>query len=181
MYVIGGGVSSAWDAFAPTMFQELKVRSFIYSLTAPDSVEQGEKHTVVTIALMGSDAGLVRRGKIADAASRAANRGDAQLDGVIGIEGIGTLMPRSNAPNRSGILRHYRIAGEQGNAFDNCLRHQNAVERVFVNRRQSFSSDNVVARDGQFAVAIVEQAATEQPGVGSKIFSAQSALDRYLP
>ncbi|MFZ0794620.1 MAG: ROK family protein, partial [Candidatus Korobacteraceae bacterium] len=58
MYVIGGGVSSAWEAFAPTMFQELKVRSFIYSVTAPDRVEKGEKHTVVTIALMGSDAGL---------------------------------------------------------------------------------------------------------------------------
>jgi len=58
MYVIGGGVSSAWDAFAPTMFQELKTRSFIYSITAPDKVEKGEKHTVVTIALMGSDAGL---------------------------------------------------------------------------------------------------------------------------
>ena len=58
MYVIGGGVSSAWDAFAPAMFEELKVRSFIYSITAPDKVEQGQKHTVVTIALMGSDAGL---------------------------------------------------------------------------------------------------------------------------
>jgi len=58
MYVIGGGVSSAWEAFAPTMFQELKVRSFIYSITAPDRVEKGQKHTVVTIALMGSDAGL---------------------------------------------------------------------------------------------------------------------------
>jgi glucokinase len=58
MYVIGGGVSSAWDAFAPSMFQELKVRSFIYSITAPDRVQQGQKHTVVTIALMGSDAGL---------------------------------------------------------------------------------------------------------------------------
>ncbi len=58
MYVIGGGVSSAWEAFAPTMFEELKVRSFIYSITAPDRVEKGQKHTVVTIALMGSDAGL---------------------------------------------------------------------------------------------------------------------------
>ena len=58
MYVIGGGVSSAWDAFAPTMFRELKVRSFIYSITSPDRVELGKKHTVVTIALMGSDAGL---------------------------------------------------------------------------------------------------------------------------
>ncbi|MGC2108873.1 MAG: ROK family protein [Candidatus Korobacteraceae bacterium] len=58
MYVIGGGVASAWDAYAPAMFEELKVRSFIYSVTAPDRVEQGQKHTVVTIALMGSDAGL---------------------------------------------------------------------------------------------------------------------------
>jgi glucokinase len=58
MYVIGGGVASAWDAFAPTMFEEMKVRSTIYSLTAPDRVEPGAKHTVVTIALLGSDAGL---------------------------------------------------------------------------------------------------------------------------
>jgi len=58
MYVIGGGVSSAWNAFAPSMFEELKFRSFIYSITAPDHVQPGQKHTVVTIALMGSDAGL---------------------------------------------------------------------------------------------------------------------------
>jgi len=58
MYVIGGGVSSAWEAFAPAMFEELKFRSFIYSTTAPDHVEQDQKHTVVTIALLGSDAGL---------------------------------------------------------------------------------------------------------------------------
>jgi glucokinase len=58
MYVLGGGVSSGWDAFAPAMFEELKFRSFIYSITAPDKVQQGQKHTVVTIALMGGDAGL---------------------------------------------------------------------------------------------------------------------------
>jgi glucokinase len=58
IYVIGGGVSSAWDAYAPSMFKELKFRSFIYSITAPDHVQPGQKHTVVTIALMGSDAGL---------------------------------------------------------------------------------------------------------------------------
>jgi glucokinase len=58
MYVIGGGVSSAWEAFAPAMFEELRFRSFIYSTTAPDNVKPGHKHTVVTIALMGGDAGL---------------------------------------------------------------------------------------------------------------------------
>ena len=58
MYVIGGGASSAWNAFAPTMFEEMKVRSLTYRLTAPDAVQPGAKHTTVTIALMGSDAGL---------------------------------------------------------------------------------------------------------------------------
>ena len=71
MYVIGGGVASAWDAFAPTMFEELKVRSFIYSITAPDRVEPGQKHTVVTIALMGSDAGLYGAARLPMRAPRA--------------------------------------------------------------------------------------------------------------
>jgi glucokinase len=58
MYVIGGGVASAWDAFAPTMLEELRFRSFIYKVTAPDGALAGTKHTLVTRALMGSDAGL---------------------------------------------------------------------------------------------------------------------------
>lgn len=57
IYVIGGGASSAWDAFAPAMFEEMKFRSSIYSLTSPDRVGH-EKGTIVTRALLGSDAGL---------------------------------------------------------------------------------------------------------------------------
>ncbi|MGA9564620.1 MAG: ROK family protein [Candidatus Korobacteraceae bacterium] len=57
IYVIGGGVSSAWDAFAPAMYEEMKFRSSIYSLTSPDRVGH-EKGTIVTRALLGSDAGL---------------------------------------------------------------------------------------------------------------------------
>jgi len=70
MYVIGGGVSSAWDAFAPTMFEELHQRSIIYAATAPDEIQrkpQGaaadigsrtRRKTIVTRAVLGSDAGL---------------------------------------------------------------------------------------------------------------------------
>ena len=58
MYVIGGGVVSAWDAFRPAMFDELRVRSFIYRITAPEAVKAGDKRTIVTRALLGSDAGL---------------------------------------------------------------------------------------------------------------------------
>ena len=34
MFVIGGGVSSAWDAYAPTMFSVLRQRSIVYAATA---------------------------------------------------------------------------------------------------------------------------------------------------
>ena len=70
MYVIGGGVSSAWDAFSPVIFDELRKRSMVYAATAPPSApgqEQGASaqvepggptRTIVTRALLGSDAGL---------------------------------------------------------------------------------------------------------------------------
>jgi predicted NBD/HSP70 family sugar kinase len=38
MYVLGGGVVSAWDAYAPKMFEELRARSLVYAATAPDDL-----------------------------------------------------------------------------------------------------------------------------------------------
>lgn len=70
MYVIGGGVSSAWEAFSPFIFEELRRRSTVYAATAPPDplglgsgasaqVEPGSgRKTIVTRALLGSDAGL---------------------------------------------------------------------------------------------------------------------------
>jgi glucokinase len=68
MYVIGGGVSSAWETFAPPMFEELRHRSMVYAATAPEPSRgqgasgkvkpMGTKKTIVTRALLGSDAGL---------------------------------------------------------------------------------------------------------------------------
>jgi glucokinase len=70
MFVIGGGVASAWDAFAPTMFEEMRERSLVYAVTAPDDslgrdegaaaqvVARTRRKTIVTRALLGSDAGL---------------------------------------------------------------------------------------------------------------------------
>jgi len=70
MYVIGGGVCSAWDAFSPTIFEELRQRSTVYAATGPadplrmslnasGQVEAGgERETIITRALLGSDAGL---------------------------------------------------------------------------------------------------------------------------
>lgn len=72
MYVIGGGVSSAWEAFSPAIFSELKERSFVYRATAPQESGRGvqgtavhddslpsRRTTIITRALLGSDAGLI--------------------------------------------------------------------------------------------------------------------------
>jgi len=70
MYVVGGGVASAWEAFSPFIFAELRQRSLIYAATAPGSPlsegqgasgqvdREGPTKTVITRALLGSDAGL---------------------------------------------------------------------------------------------------------------------------
>ncbi len=70
IYVIGGGVGSAWEAFAPSVFEELRRRSFVYAATAPydtSVVKEGASaltapgsgpRTIITRALLGSDAGL---------------------------------------------------------------------------------------------------------------------------
>jgi glucokinase len=70
MFVIGGGVVSAWDAFAPSMFTEMRGRSLVYAATAPDDPSRKKegasaqiagyttKKTIITRALLGSDAGL---------------------------------------------------------------------------------------------------------------------------
>ncbi len=73
MYVIGGGVSNGWEAFAPALFEEIKKRSMVYAATAPEekvvppegaaaavhpSSGPPLKKTIITRALLGSDAGL---------------------------------------------------------------------------------------------------------------------------
>jgi len=70
VYVIGGGAASAWDAFAPSLFAELNQRSLVYAANAmndppgnnesssPQVKSGAAQPTIVTRALLGSDAGL---------------------------------------------------------------------------------------------------------------------------
>jgi glucokinase len=85
MFVLGGGVSSAWDVYAPTMFEELRTRSLIYAATAPDdpltnnspsketasapTENHAARKTIITRALLGSDAGLYGAARTAVLAS----------------------------------------------------------------------------------------------------------------
>ena len=80
MYVIGGGVSGAWPAFSPALFEEIRKRSMVYAATAPEQkMEHPEgaaaevhpapgpplKKTIITPALLGSDAGLYGAARLA--------------------------------------------------------------------------------------------------------------------
>jgi len=61
LYVIGGGVSSAWDAFSPTLFDEMRRRSFVYAgTTSEDGMGVGgqQRTTRIKPALLGGDGGL---------------------------------------------------------------------------------------------------------------------------
>lgn len=72
MYVIGGGVSSAWDAFAPAMMERVRKNGYVYLATAPaesapgvqgsnvpDEALPARHTTIITRAMLGSDAGLM--------------------------------------------------------------------------------------------------------------------------
>jgi glucokinase len=62
LYLLGGGVCEAWEVFAPTMFRELHVRSYVYRLTEPqerDPVALERHRTYILRAPLGSGAGLL--------------------------------------------------------------------------------------------------------------------------
>ncbi len=62
LFVIGGGVSAAWDLFAPRMMEELRMRSYVYRLNAPTAEEsrlRAPRKTHVVRAELGSDAGIL--------------------------------------------------------------------------------------------------------------------------
>ena len=62
LYVLGGGLAAAWELFAPTLFQELRARSYVYRLTEPETAVGGSfpfGGTQVMPARLGTDAGLI--------------------------------------------------------------------------------------------------------------------------
>ncbi|MGC2210202.1 MAG: ROK family protein [Candidatus Korobacteraceae bacterium] len=81
LYVIGGGVSSAWDAFAPAMFAEVRKRSFVYAGTTAENgggagatgnaslpaagISGRKRVTQIRRAVLGGDGGLYGAARLA--------------------------------------------------------------------------------------------------------------------
>ena len=62
LYVVGGGLASAWELFAGTMFREIRQRSYVYRFTEPKSLfpldaESGK--TYVVPAKLGTNSGIL--------------------------------------------------------------------------------------------------------------------------
>jgi glucokinase len=62
LYVIGGGLAQAWHLMEGAIFEELRHRSYVYRLTAPDSPLAARNPAAATHVLpaeLGPDAGLL--------------------------------------------------------------------------------------------------------------------------
>jgi len=57
LYIVGGGVSGAWEIFSPALFDELRKRSIVFR--AGESSALKPRSTTVVSAQLGGDAGLV--------------------------------------------------------------------------------------------------------------------------
>ncbi len=61
LYVVAGGLSNAWPLFAPAMFAEMRLRSYVYRLTAaaPEEPLSTPGKSFVRRAELGADAGIL--------------------------------------------------------------------------------------------------------------------------
>ena len=50
-------------------------------------------------------------------------------------------------PDRTRVLRHQGVDGQQRNPLDSRLCHQDSVERILMNQRQAVDGNNMVADD----------------------------------
>src|SRR5665647_2896797 len=74
------------------------------------------------------------------------------------------------------VSGHNGVGGEQRDPLRAGLRYQDAIERVFVDGRQTLHKNSVRAGNGQLAVAVVQQAAPQQPCIHLEVSAAQAAV-----
>jgi hypothetical protein len=83
----------------------------------------------------------------------------------------------SDAPHGRGIARYSLVHGEKRNPFHYCLRDQNPIERILMNRWQTLHRHYMLTGDRQLAVTVVEESAAQDPSVGFNILTSELALN----
>jgi glucokinase len=99
MYVIGGGVSSAWDAFAPSMFEELRERSLVYAATAPDDPPSSSSGEAVSSSMWGQPPSAVQA---------------EQSSAVAGGDPNTGLSPETKSPERRTSITRALLGSDAG-------------------------------------------------------------------
>eukprot|EP01042_Synura_sphagnicola_P031763 gene31763-40887_t len=79
------------------------------------------------------------------------------------------------------VTNQDRVGRQQCHSFHRRLSHEHAIERVLMMKRQRIQRDGVLAQDGHFAKAPIEQVTAEAAYIDEKIRPAEAVLDRDLP
>ena len=93
----------------------------------------------------------------------------------------GCLINPSNALNWTGILCHQTIRRQQRCSFSVGLREQHAIEGIPVDRGQQIQGQRVLSSNGQFLIAVVQQAGAQPPGFNPEVRSTKPPLDGHFP
>src|SRR5205085_10883 len=88
---------------------------------------------------------------------------------------------RLNVLKRARVPGQLRVGCHEGDALDERLGEQQAVERIFVQKRQAVDVDRVLAGDRKLGVTIVQQPAPQQPRLDAEVIPTQRILDGDLP
>jgi glucokinase len=72
VYVVGGGVSNAWEAFSPSMFRQLSKRSIVFR--AGELQQSQKKTTIVTRTFLQENAGLLGAARLPMLAEQSTRR-----------------------------------------------------------------------------------------------------------
>ena len=83
--------------------------------------------------------------------------------------------------DRTWVEYDVGIGGQERHAFSVGLSDQQAVERVFMDGRQSLNGQSMFASDRQFSISVIQQAAPQEMRIDLKIGPLQSTLDNDLP
>lgn len=83
--------------------------------------------------------------------------------------------------HRALVSRQLGIGSEKRDAFRNCLGQKEAIEGIFVKRREAVDVGRMLPRDGKLDVSVVEQAAAQYTRVSMKVIPTERVLDRDFP
>lgn len=89
------------------------------------------------------------------------------------LEFGGDLRVWSHLADGTSIAGELVVGGEQDDAFYGCLREEQPIKRVFVQRGEGIDTDGMFARDRQLDVSVVEERAPEHVRFDPEVLAAE--------